>query len=132
MSKPKEAVDSTPASVEPLASAEFVIITGMSGSGKQTALKAFEDLGFHAVDNLPIALVSKFADLTQDAKTRRRAALIIDIREGETLTEFPAIFAELKQKLNCKSFFWTPKMKCCAAASAKPGGRTRWVASPRF
>ncbi|HEY1946465.1 MAG TPA: RNase adapter RapZ [Bryobacteraceae bacterium] len=107
MSKLKEAVDSTSTSVsvEPLSSAELVIITGMSGSGKQTALKAFEDLGFLAVDNLPIALVSKFADLTQDAKTRRRAALIIDIREGETLTQFPAIFAELQKKLNSKLLF---------------------------
>jgi UPF0042 nucleotide-binding protein len=105
MSKPKEAADSTPVSVEPLSSAELVIITGMSGSGKQTALKAFEDLGFHAVDNLPIALVPTFADLTLDAKTRRRAALIIDIREGESLAQFPAIFAELQKKLNCKLLF---------------------------
>ena len=88
-----------------LSSAELVIITGMSGSGKQTALKAFEDLGFYAVDNLPVELVPKFADLTQDAKTRRRAALIIDIREGESLAEFPAIFKELKKRLNCKMVF---------------------------
>src|SRR5689334_24194162 len=45
---------------------ELVIITGRSGSGKQTVLKAFEDLGFYAVDNLPIALVPKFAELTRD------------------------------------------------------------------
>src|SRR5882757_1270103 len=105
MSKPKEAVDSTPVSAEPLSSAELVIITGMSGSGKQTALKAFEDLGFYAVDNLPIALVSKFADLTSDAKTRRRAALIIDIREGEALKQFPKIFRDLRKKLTCKLLF---------------------------
>ncbi len=105
MSKPKEAAAGSPDPAEPLSAAELVIITGMSGSGKQTALKAFEDLGFHAVDNLPIALVSKFADLTQDAEARRRAALIIDIREGETLTQFPAIFAELKKRLNCKLLF---------------------------
>jgi UPF0042 nucleotide-binding protein len=105
MSKTKKAVDSIPVSVEPLSSAELVIITGMSGSGKQTALKAFEDLGFHAVDNLPIALVPTFADLTQDAKTRRRAALIIDIREGETLAQFPAIFKALQKRLNCKLLF---------------------------
>lgn len=74
-------------------SAEIVIITGMSGSGKLTALKAFEDLGFYAVDNLPIALVPKFADLTHESK--KRGALIIDIREGESLKEFPAIFREL-------------------------------------
>jgi UPF0042 nucleotide-binding protein len=94
-----------PASAEALTSAELVFITGMSGSGKQTALKAFEDLGFYAVDNLPIALVSKFADLTSDAKTRRRAALIIDIREGEALKQFPKIFRDLRKKLTCKLLF---------------------------
>ena len=77
--------------------ADLVIITGTSGSGKLTALKAFEDAGFYAVDNLPIALLTKFADLTTDSKSRKRAALIIDIREGEALRQFPAIYAELKR-----------------------------------
>ena len=90
---------------ELLRSADLVIITGMSGSGKGTALKAFEDLGFYAVDNLPIPLIPKFADLTKDLKTPRRAALIIDIREGETLSEFPDIYRELKKRLNAKLIF---------------------------
>ena len=88
-----------------LASADLVIITGMSGSGKLTALKAFEDLGFYSVDNLPIALVPKFADLTHDAKTRRRAALIIDIREGEQLHQFPKMFADLRKHLDTRMIF---------------------------
>ncbi len=83
---------------EPRPAADLVIITGTSGSGKLTALKAFEDLGFYAVDNLPIALLTKFADLTTDSKSRRRAALIIDIREGESLKHFPVIYSELKRK----------------------------------
>ena len=77
----------------------------MSGSGKQTALKAFEDLGFYAVDNLPIALVPKFADLSRDTKTRRRAALIIDIREGAILRQFPKMFRELRRRLDVKLLF---------------------------
>ena len=85
--------------------ADLVIITGMSGSGKLTALKAFEDLGFYAVDNLPIPLVPKFADLTYDSKTRRRAALIIDVREGEALREFPAMYRDLKKRLNATLIF---------------------------
>jgi UPF0042 nucleotide-binding protein len=88
-----------------LASADLVIITGMSGSGKQTALKAFEDLGFYAVDNLPIAFVPKFADLSRDTKTRRRAALIIDIREGAVLQQFPKMFRELRKRLDVKLLF---------------------------
>jgi len=85
--------------------ADLVIITGTSGSGKLTALKAFEDLGFYAVDNLPIALVPKFADLTHDSKTRKRAALIIDIREGAALKQFPHMYQELKKHLRSTVFF---------------------------
>ena len=85
--------------------ADLVIITGMSGSGKQTALKAFEDLGFYAVDNLPIEFVRKFADLSRDTKTRRRAALAIDIREGAELQQFPKMFRELRKRLDVKLLF---------------------------
>lgn len=88
-----------------LTSADIVVITGMSGSGKQTAMKAFEDLGFIAVDNLPISLVPKFADITQDAKARRRAVLTIDIREGQSLKQFPKIFGALKKQYNMKMLF---------------------------
>jgi RNase adapter protein RapZ len=102
LSTRKEAAAPTPAV---LAMADLVIITGMSGSGKQTALKAFEDLGFYAVDNLPIAFVPKFADLSRDAKTKRRAALIIDIREGAVLQQFPKMFREVKKRLDVKLLF---------------------------
>ena len=80
--------------------ADLVIITGTSGSGKDTALKAFEDLGFYAVDNLPIALLPKFADLTHDSKSGKRAALIIDVREGEALSQFPKMYRELRKHVN--------------------------------
>ena len=48
---------------DPRAAAELVIITGMSGSGKASALKAFEDLGYYCVDNLPVDLIPRFAEL---------------------------------------------------------------------
>ncbi len=82
---------------EPPLAADLVILTGLSGSGKLTALKAFEDLGYYAVDNLPIALLSKFADLTYESK--KRAAVAIDIREGEALKQFPKTYEELKKRL---------------------------------
>ncbi|HXE11263.1 MAG TPA: RNase adapter RapZ [Bryobacteraceae bacterium] len=85
--------------------AELVIITGRSGSGKQTVLKAFEDLGFYAVDNLPLALLPKFADLTHDSKTSKRAALIIDVREGEALKDFPRVFRKLRKTINARLIF---------------------------
>ena len=78
---------------------QLVIITGLSGSGKATVLKAFEDLGYYAVDNLPVGLIQKFAELTQDAPTVRRAALVIDIREGLGLKQFPAIYKKLRRRI---------------------------------
>ncbi|MGQ0568395.1 MAG: RNase adapter RapZ [Armatimonadota bacterium] len=72
---------------------QFVILTGLSGAGKSTALRVFEDLGFFCVDNLPPALLPKFADLClhSDGKVRR-VALGIDIRGGEFFDElFSAI-----------------------------------------
>jgi RNase adapter protein RapZ len=84
---------------------DLVIITGVSGSGKLTALKAFEDAGFYAVDNLPISLVPKFADLTHDSKSRHRAALVVDIREGEDLKQFPKMYRDLKRRLSTTLLF---------------------------
>ncbi|HLE76997.1 MAG TPA: RNase adapter RapZ [bacterium] len=63
---------------------QFLIITGLSGAGKSNAMKVFEDLGFFCVDNLPPALVPKFAELClQSDGAVRRAALAIDVRGGE-------------------------------------------------
>ncbi len=75
-----------------------MIITGLSGSGKATVLKALEDLGYYAVDNLPIGLLPKFAELAKGAPHVRRAALVIDIRERQHLAQFPAIFRRLRRK----------------------------------
>ena len=77
---------------------ELVIITGLSGSGKATVLKALEDLGYYAVDNLPIGLLPKFAELAKDSLHVRRAALVIDIREGQKLAQFPTIFRRLRRQ----------------------------------
>ena len=73
---------------------ELVIITGLSGSGKGTVLKVLEDLGFYSVDNLPIELIAKFAELTSVSPNIRRAALVVDIREGEALKRFPVNLQE--------------------------------------
>src|SRR3954462_9189997 len=62
---------------------EIVVITGMSGSGKASVLKALEDLGYYSVDNLPVELIPKFAELTHDNPSITAAALVVDVREGE-------------------------------------------------
>jgi UPF0042 nucleotide-binding protein len=75
----------------------LVIITGLSGSGKGSVLRAFEDLGYYSVDNLPIDLIPKFAELTRDSATIRHAALVVDIREGESLRRFPAMYRGIRR-----------------------------------
>jgi len=77
---------------------ELVVLTGLSGSGKLSALKAFEDLGYYAVDNLPLELIPRFAELVRGSKEIRRAALVVDIREG-LLEKFPAILKQVRKLL---------------------------------
>ncbi len=67
---------------------QFIIVTGMSGAGKATALKILEDMGFYCVENLPVPLVSKFADLVRGGSRKiEKAALGIDIRSGSELPQ---------------------------------------------
>jgi UPF0042 nucleotide-binding protein len=82
-----------------LSQAQLVIITGLSGSGKGTVLKCLEDLGYYSVDNLPIDLIPKFAELTESAPNIRRAALVVDVREGDVLRKFPALYSRIRRKL---------------------------------
>lgn len=84
---------------------ELVVITGLSGSGKGSVLKALEDLGFYSVDNLPVDLIPKFAELTRDNPSIQAAALVVDIREGEGLKRFPAVFASIRQSVEAKLVF---------------------------
>jgi RNase adapter protein RapZ len=75
----------------------FVVLTGLSGSGKSQAIRALEDLGYFCVDNLPVMLLPMLAELTLRAGTEiARAAVVVDVREGKLLKEFPEIFRKLK------------------------------------
>jgi RNase adapter protein RapZ len=84
---------------------ELVIITGLSGSGKGTALKALEDLGYYSVDNLPIGLIPKFAELAEAVPNVRKAAIVIDIREGSALDRFPALYKRIRRKVPTRLLF---------------------------
>ena len=84
---------------------QLVIITGMSGSGKASALKAFEDLGYYSVDNLPLELVPRFADLVHQSAQIDRAALVVDVREGMRLDRFPAILKQVRTVLSTRVVF---------------------------
>jgi RNase adapter protein RapZ len=80
------------------AAPRFVIVTGLSGAGKSQAIRALEDLGFFCVDNLPVPLIATFADLTQTRSDIARAAVVVDIREGESLATFPRVYRQLKRR----------------------------------
>jgi len=84
---------------------ELVILTGMSGSGKLSALKAFEDLGYYSVDNLPLDLIPRFADLVRQSVEIERAALVVDVREGMRLDRFPAILKKVRKVLPTRVVF---------------------------
>src|ERR1700692_1511748 len=77
--------------------ARLVVITGLSGSGKITSLKVFEDMGYYCVDNLPAELIPSFAQLIEDTRDNKNAAIVVDIREGSRLEQLPAIIAGLKK-----------------------------------
>ena len=78
---------------------QFVLITGMSGSGKGSVLKAFEDLGYHCVDNLPIDLIARFTETCQQGGSRiQLAAVVVDIREGAALRQLPTLYQDLRNR----------------------------------
>jgi UPF0042 nucleotide-binding protein len=86
-------------------SPELVIITGMSGSGKASVLKAFEDLGYYCVDNLPVELIPEFAGLAMESREIRRTALVVDVREGAKLEKLPAILKSVRRVIPTRVVF---------------------------
>lgn len=84
---------------------ELVLITGMSGSGKGSVLKAFEDLGYYCVDNLPLELIQRFADLARQSPEIERTAIVVDIREGSTLNRLPQMLKQVKRTINTQVLF---------------------------
>ena len=76
----------------------FVIVTGMSGAGKSTALKMLEDMEYFCVDNLPILLIEKFAQLVKDGSSGEieRVAVGVDIRSGKALSELEHVLERLR------------------------------------
>jgi RNase adapter protein RapZ len=84
---------------------ELVIVTGISGAGKASALKAFEDLGYHCVDNLPLELLLSFADLVSKSQDVKRAAIVVDVREGPTVDRLPEILKSVRKLLHTRVVF---------------------------
>lgn len=91
----------------------FLVVTGLSGSGKTVVSRFLEDLGYYCVDNLPAKLIPSFVDLWQRKKVEiDRVALIVDIREPAFLTEFPRIFREIRKSISPRLIFLDASDEC--------------------
>ena len=78
---------------------QLVVVTGLSGSGKSTAIHVLEDLGFYCIDNLPVALIPRVVELWESSQEEvRRVALGVDVRERHFLDQVPSVFAELRTR----------------------------------
>jgi len=79
----------------------FIILTGLSGSGKSQAIRALEDLGYFCVDNLPTTLIPTLAKLSlRGGGDIERVAIVVDVREGGFLSSFPKVFRRLRKMRN--------------------------------
>ena len=76
---------------------QLVVITGMSGSGKDTVLNTFEDLGYYCVDNLPVDLMPRFAELARHSRGIERTAIVVDVRERERLDRLPGLLNSVRR-----------------------------------
>jgi UPF0042 nucleotide-binding protein len=84
---------------------EIVIVTGLSGAGKASALKAFEDLGYYAVDNLPLEFIPRFAELVLKSPDITHAAIVVDVREGIRIDRFPTLLKQVRRVLPARVVF---------------------------
>ncbi|MEI8358583.1 MAG: RNase adapter RapZ, partial [Deltaproteobacteria bacterium] len=77
---------------------QVAVITGLSGSGKSTAIHVLEDLGFYCIDNLPAVLIPRFLDLCEESDEVSRVALGIDTRGRGFLAELPRVLEEIRAR----------------------------------
>lgn len=75
----------------------LVFLSGPSGAGKSTAVKALEDLGYFCVDNIPVALLTKFVELIRSSEEINRVGVVVDVRERGFLKSFARVYEELKE-----------------------------------
>ena len=116
---------------------ELVVVSGLSGAGRTTVMKALEDIGFYCVDNLPVVLLERFVELFGEETSR--LAVVIDVRERDFLDSFPdtcdrlrergvlseLLFLEASDEELAKRFDETRRAHPTAGATSRPRTRTR-------
>ena len=83
--------------------ARFIVLTGLSGSGKSQAIRALEDLGYYCVDNLPVSLLPVMAELSERHSDHNRVAVVMDVRESRFVSDFPRVYRQLKTNKNLRT-----------------------------
>lgn len=83
--------------------ARFIVLTGLSGSGKSQAIRALEDLGYYCVDNLPVSLLPVMAELSERHSDHNRVAVVMDVREPRFVSDFPRVYRKLKTHTHLNS-----------------------------
>lgn len=84
----------------------IVVVTGMSGAGKRTALKFLEDAGYYCVDNLPVMLVTKFVELASDRNDVKNIAMGVDVRSGDSISDFASVIDSINaMNFKCEILF---------------------------
>jgi UPF0042 nucleotide-binding protein len=83
---------------------QIQLITGISGSGKSVALRAYEDAGYDCVDNLPISLIEKLVE-TMEIEQRQQIAIAVDARRGESISQLPTLIQKLREKHSVEVLF---------------------------
>jgi UPF0042 nucleotide-binding protein len=83
---------------------QIQLITGISGSGKSVALRAYEDAGYDCVDNLPISLIEKLVE-TMELEQRQQIAIAVDARRGESISQLPTLIQKLRKKHSVEVLF---------------------------
>jgi RNase adapter protein RapZ len=83
--------------------ARFIVLTGLSGSGKSQAIRALEDLGYYCVDNLPVSLLPVMAELSERQSDHNRVAVVMDVRESRFVSDFPRVYRQLKTNKNLRT-----------------------------
>ena len=103
---------------------EILIISGLSGAGKSRAASFLEDMGFYIVDNMPAAMILKFAEFCAGGSRRYdRVALVYDVRTANSPTELFAVLDSLKHSSSvCSLLFWRHPRKRSSSAIRRPVG----------